>query len=186
MLKNAFVLFPLILSSCALTDIHIPHEYKAKSSKSIMKPYKVFIEVDNKESRVVGVKKGGHGNETAQVLLEKSQSEWVKLALEIELAAYGFTVINKPQKGAVRLKVFINQVFVEPGVQLTHANLVAISDLDVVATIPKGKKYRRNFVEYDSEGELVWTDSDFLERFHTATQNSFASIAKRLDELLRS
>lgn len=180
-----FIPVTFFVISCALTDIKITEKYVPKNLKTINDPVKVFLDVDNVESSKVGVKKGGYGNETAGVYLDMNKSDWVKKSLSLEMIAYGFDVVEKPQKDSIILNVKINQIFIEPDVSFWGADLVSIADLTVTASVPQKGTFRRTFVEYDGSSEMVWTDGDYKERFSGATRNVFSDITKRVFELTK-
>ncbi|AYF43780.1 hypothetical protein BALOs_0770 [Halobacteriovorax sp. BALOs_7] len=186
MSKGLAILSLMFLCSCAFTDVNIQREYYSKSTEKSRSNTRVYVHVDNKEDRVVGVKKNGYGIDTAQVYLPTSQSRWLKDAIESELRIQGFIVSKFRKQSDVVLDVKINQLFVEPDVGFWAASLIGIADLNVRAKIKKGHEYERNFVEVERSTEMVWTDTDIKERFNGAVSMCLSDIAVRLRELLRS
>ena len=171
------------LVSCALTDIKIKHRYVAKSRKTTSEG-KIYIFVNHKPSKKVGVKKGGYGNETASVYLGEAQSEWLKKAIISEFQAYGYEILPKPQSGIPSIHISINQLFVEPDIGFWSASIVGICDLSVKLKNSTNNKYKRNFVEIDESAEMVWTDNDFLNRFTGAVNNALTDIVIQTHTLL--
>jgi hypothetical protein len=185
-MKNYFLHCCLFLvTSCALTNIHMNKTHEPKLKKTVLNKA-IYIEVDYKPSKKVGVKKGGYGNETAEVYLDKAQSDWLKEALTAEFSAYGYEVLLKPNPRTPHLKVSINQLFVEPDVGFWAAKMVAICDLDVSLQTKDKKSYRRNFVELEESTELVWTDNDFITRFTGAVDNTLSSVVFNTHQFLAS
>lgn len=180
------VLTIILISGCAITDIRMTDSYKPRSTKSLTAPKEIFLEIDDRQSDIIGVKKNGYGHETANVYLNQAQSAWLKKALTAEFEAYGFTVSNTPKNDIIQVKGLINQLFVEPDVGFWQAKLYGISDLNVYAKIPGKGEYKRNFVEIEYSPEMVWTDGDFIERFHDVTSKSLADIAHRINELSKN
>ncbi|MFG1501095.1 YajG family lipoprotein [Halobacteriovorax sp. XZX-3] len=186
MSRGIAILSLLFLCSCAFTDVNIRNEYSSRTVKKTKNNVRVYVHVDNKESRTVGVKKNGYGVDTAQVYLPRAQSRWLKSAIENELGAQGFAIVANRKRSEVVLDVKINQLFVEPDVGFWAASLVGIADLNVRVKVKTGHEYERNFVEVEETTEMIWSDSDIAERFNGAVSMCLSDISVRLNELVKS
>lgn len=128
------------------------------------------------EPEAVGVKKSALLAGTGHIFLNPRLKEWLTEAAKIEFKGAG---LEEALRSADNPSIFIrvNQFFVEPGMGVTI--------LDVSVTLPKrGKMFERRFVGEDTEAEMIWNDSDFVDLLLRSAQLAFHEAAQETRKLI--
>jgi hypothetical protein len=125
--------------------------------------------------KAVGVKKSALAG-TGHIFLYPRMKEWLTEAAKIEFKGVG---LEETLRSADNPNIFIsvNQFFVEPGMGVTI--------LDVSVTLPKkGKMFERRFVGEETEAEVIWNDSDFVDLLLRSARLAFHEAAQETRRLI--
>jgi hypothetical protein len=133
----------------------------------------------------VGVKKNGYGWEMAHYFVHPSPQEWIAGNLLAEFRRAGFNVVDEQGGDVVSVTAHVDQLFVEPGLELSAIRVAAIATASVDVVLPgSDRQFSRKFVGMQVTSELFATDAIHEKNLVDAAESCFRQVASGVYELL--